>query len=345
MPKVLLYSDPHIGLTRRAHYTEASSRAREAFVVSELTQLLQDSINAGHAFRICAGDFFDKESVSEQTILDSLPIAERTDFIMAGNHDLSNRDGKATSFSILAEIVGQKALIADYKDNIGFSAEIGSTLFCFAPHVLTQAAYEAMIEDLRLEAAKFAGYRVLIAHCNYNMNQALLSESTLNLSQELAYNLLADFHYIAIGHQHTPMDLCEGRIKIIGSYQPTAFDNMESKRALVFDTETGLFEDLQTWGAEQHYYSGLASDTPTDFRQYCDLLLDDMNPGEAQKLATDLFRAGAFGVRLRRPEEEEKGERKEVSVAAFHRLPETISQELQESRPHLVPLWEEVSHA
>lgn len=340
--KVLLYSDIHLGLSRHAHYTEASSKAREAFVASELTQLLQDSIDAGHAFRICAGDFYDKESVSEQTILDSLPITERTDFIMAGNHDLSNRDGKATSFSILAEIVGQKALIADYKDNVGFSVELGNTLFCFAPHTLTQAAYESMLEDLRLEAAKFAGYRVLVAHCNYNMSQALLSDSTLNLTQELAYSLLADFHTIAIGHQHTPMDLCDGRIKIIGSYQPTAFDNLSDKRCLIYDTETGAFSEQTTWSANRCYV-GPASEVPHDPRQYYDLL-DDLEPGEAQKLATDLFKAGAFGVRLRRPEATE-AEKREVSVQEFHRLPETVAKELQESRPHLVPLWEEVSHA
>ena len=342
MPKVLFYSDPHIGLTRRAHYTETSSRAREAFVVRELTRLLQDSIDAGHALNACAGDFYDKESVSEQTILDSLPIAEKTDFIMAGNHDLSNRDGKATSFSILAEIIGQKALIADYKDNVGFSVEVGSTMFCFAPHVLTQAAYESMIEDLRQEASKFPGYRVLCLHCNWDMDPERISESTLNLTPELTYRLLSDFHHILLGHVHTPEDLYEGRVKIIGSVFPTAFDNMENKRCLIYDTETGVFSEQTTWSANRCYV-GPASEVPHDMKQYYDLLLDDMNPGEAQKLATDLFRAGAFGVRLRRPEEEK--ERKEVSVAAFHRLPETISQEIQESRPHLVPLWEEVSHA
>jgi len=341
MAKVLFYTDPHQGLARKAHYTEASSRAREVWVNNELAQLLQDSKNAGHAYRFCLGDFFDRESVSEQTIIDSLPIANLTDGILCGNHDAVNRAGRATAFHLLAEMV-PGTMSADFAENMGFSVEVGSTMFCFAPHVLTQAAYEAMIEDLRQEASKFPGYRVLCLHCNWDMDPERISESTLNLTQELAYSLLADFHTVVIGHQHTPEDLCDGRIKIIGSVFPTAFDNLSDKRCLIYDTETGVFSEQPTWTLDR-FYEGPASLVPGGLMQYYDLL-DDMPPGEAQKLATDLFKAGAFGVRLRRPEEE-KGERKEVSVAAFHRLPETISQELQESRPHLVPLWEEVSHA
>jgi DNA repair exonuclease SbcCD nuclease subunit len=343
MPKALFYTDPHLGLSRKAHYTEASSRAREAWVNSELFQLLQDSKNSGHAARFCLGDFYDRESISEQTILDSLPIAHLSDAILCGNHDAVNRSGRATSFHLLAEMV-PGTLSADYHENLGFSVEVGSTMFCFAPHVLTQAAYEGMIEDLRQEASKFPGYRVLCLHCNWDMDPERISESTLNLTPELTYRLLSDFHHILLGHVHTPQEIYEGRVKIIGSVFPTAFDNMENKRCLIYDTETGVFSEQQTWTLDR-YYSGPASLAPGGLMQYYDLL-DDLPPGEAQKLATDLFRAGAFGVRLRRPEEEEeKGERKEVSVAAFHRLPETISQELQESRPHLVPLWDEVSHA
>jgi DNA repair exonuclease SbcCD nuclease subunit len=341
MAKVLLYTDPHLGLSRKAHYTEASSRAREIWVQNELVETLQRSKSAGHAYRFCLGDFYDKESVSEQTILDSLPIAGLTDSILCGNHDAVNRAGRATSFHLLAEIVGPKALTADFSENIGFGTVVGSSAFYFAPHTLNQASYETMIEDLRQEAAGFAGYRVLCLHCNWDMDPERISESTLNLTPEYACSLLADFHFILLGHVHTPQEIYDGRVKIIGSVFPTAFDNMESKRALVYDTETGLFEDLQTWSAEQHYYAGPASQIPGGLRQYCDLE-DDLEPGEAQKLVTDLFKAGAFGVRLRRPEAA-TGEKKEVSVEAFHRLPDTIKKELQDARPHLVPLWDEVS--
>ncbi len=339
MPEVLFYTDPHLGLSRKAHYTEASSRAREVWVNNELTQLLQDSKNAGHAYRFCLGDFFDKESVSEQTILDSLPIAALTDGILCGNHDAVNRAGRATSFHLLAEMVNG-TMSADPASGLGYSVVVGNSMFCFAPHTLTQAAYEVMIEDLRQEAATFAGYRVLCLHCNWGMDPALLSESTLNLTPELACSLLADFHFILLGHVHTPQEIYDGRVKIIGSVFPTAFDNMEDKRALLYDSETGTFKDKVTWSANRSYV-GPASEVPHDPKQYYDLL-DDLEPGEAQKLATDLFKAGAFGVRLRRPEATE-AEKREVSVEAFHRLPETVAKELQESRPHLVPLWEEVS--
>jgi len=341
MPEVLFYTDIHLGLSRKAHYTEASSRAREVWVNTELTTLLQESKNAGHAYRFCLGDFFDRESVSEQTIIDSLPIANLTDGILCGNHDAVNRAGRATSFHLLAEMVNG-TMSADPESGLGYSVVVGSSMFCFAPHTMTQAAYEVMIEDLRQEARTFPGYRVLCLHCNWNMDPDRINESTLNLTPELACSLLGDFHFALLGHLHTPQEIYDGRIKVIGSVFPTAFDNMDNKRCLIFDTETGIFSEQPTWTLDR-YYEGPASLIPSAILQYYDLL-DDLEPGEAQKLATDLFKAGAFGVRLRRPEATE-AEKREVSVQEFHRLPETVAKELQESRPHLVPLWEEVSHA
>lgn len=337
--KVFIYSDSHLGLARKAHYTEASSRARETWVTYELSKLLVDSKRAGHVHRLCLGDFFDKESVAEQVIIDSLPIAEATDMILAGNHDLANRQGKATSFSVLAEIVGPKALIADYHENTGFSTVLGASLFCFAPHALSQTDYTAMIADLVKEAADFNGYRVLCLHCNWDMNPAMLSESTLNLTPEHACDLLATFHTILIGHVHTPQDIYDGRVKLIGSVFPTAFDNMESKRALVYDTETGTFDEVVTWDAKENYFCGPASEVPQKLCQYYELT-DDLPAGEAQKIVVDLFKAGAFGVRLLKPAI--AMEQQVVSVAQLTKLNETIALELAENRPHLVPLWEEI---
>lgn len=337
---VFIYTDPHLGLSRKAHYTEASSRAREAWVTNELARLLQESKSAGHAYRICLGDFYDKESVSEQVIIDSLPIAEQSDLILAGNHDLANRVGKATSFSVLSEIVGQKTLIADYHENTGFSIELGSSLFCFAPHSLTQDGYMAMIADLVKEASDFNGYRVLCLHCNWDMAPDRISESTLNLTPEYACELLATFHTILIGHVHTPQDIYSGRVKLIGSIFPTAFDNMESKRALVYDTETGEFDEIITWDGQESYFCGPASGVPDKVVQYYELI-DDLPAGEAQKLVVELFKAGAFGVRLLKPDV--ATEQQVVSVAQLTKLNETIALELNENRPHLVPLWEEIS--
>lgn len=338
--KTFIYSDPHLGLSRKANYTEASSKAREQWVTVELTKLLEASVDAGHGLRLCLGDFFEKESVSEQVLLDSLPIVAMTDVIMAGNHDLSNRVGKATSFAVLKEIAGDKVLIADQELNQGFSAVSGSTVFCFAPHAITQAGYVAMIEDLVKEAAAFPGYRILCLHCNWDMDPERLSDSTLNLTPEFACELLATFHTILIGHVHTPQEIYGGRVKLIGSVFPTAFDNLDSKRALVYDTETGEFTDFVTWDAEASYYCGPASECPPDLKQYYELF-DDLPAGESQKIVVDLFKEGAFGVKLTKKVSAE--ELQAVSVAQLLRLPETIATELQQHRPHLVPLWEEIS--
>jgi hypothetical protein len=271
-------------------------------------------------------------------LLDALPIAEMTDTIMAGNHDLANRVGKATSFEVLREIIGEKALMPDFDEGLGFSTVIGQTLFCFAPHALTQTAYEAMIEDLRVEASGFQGYRVLCLHCNWNMEPEKISDSTLNLTPELACALLADFHTILLGHIHNSEDVYEGRLKLIGSVYPTAFDNMTNKRALLYDADTGVFEDKLTWDAAKNHFAGQASEAP-DACQYYDLT-DDLPVGESQKLVVRLFKEGAFGVRLRKPDGVEIQEG--LTAEEFSRLPEVIAKDLEIEKPHLVGLWNEI---
>jgi hypothetical protein len=119
---------------------------------------------------------------------------------------------------------------------------------------------------------------------------------------------------------------------------------MESKRALLYNADTGEFKDVMTWDAYVSYYYGPASDvieTPLPLKQYYELM-DDLPAGESQKLVVDLFKEGAFGVRLRKPEGG-ADEEPNISVEAFHRLPQVIGEELAKERPHLVPLWAELT--
>jgi hypothetical protein len=151
---------------------------------------------------------------------------------------------------------------------------------------------------------------------------------------------LAFFHYILIGHVHAPVDHFGGRLKLIGSVFPTAFDNLESKRALLYDTEVGVFGEVCTWDASTHLFRGLASQVSTS-AEYFDLE-DDLPPGQAQKLAVQLFKQGALGVRLKRSGLLEDLTKPEVTATQFENLATTIENELAANRPELLPLWKEL---
>lgn len=341
MSEIMIYSDPHLGLMRKANMTGPSNALREDAVHEGLSELL--GYPALDMTVFCLGDFFDRESNPEEVILRALPIAKTTNVILAGNHDISNREGKETSLRLLNEMLPGKILLTTPETPDGYTVEVDDTLFCFAPHVMQQSDYDSMIASLKKEAEQYEGNRILCLHCNYDISPEILTDTTLNLTEAQAYELLHAFHYILIGHVHTPAEHFEGRLKLIGSVFPTAFDNLDDKRALVYDTETGDFRNIETWSAKRGLYSGTTSELPTQetSAKYFDLL-NDSPPGEAQKLAVQLFKAGAFGVRLRNPEREQQ-DAPQFTAAQFEKLTDSIEAELKESKPHLLPLWQELA--
>lgn len=335
--KILIYSDPHIGLQRQANMTPDSNRRREENSLKTLSETTED-----YEAVFCLGDFFDKVSNPEEVILSAVPIAQQTDIILAGNHDEANRLDKESSLRVISEMLPGKCLIADHEKNDGFTLEIGTTLFCFAPHALTQEAYMDMVDGLVGAAESSPKFRVLCLHCNWDMNPDRLDNATLNLTKTKAEELLQHFHYILIGHVHTPVDMYEGRVKIVGSCSPTAFDNLDSKRMLEYDPDTGTFENVPVWNANHLVMKSKASACHgTADVQYYDLE-DDLPPGEAQKLVVSLFKEGAFGVRLRKPEGADT-EAVEYTAEQFEKLSVSIEAQIEKDKPHLLALWKELT--
>jgi DNA repair exonuclease SbcCD nuclease subunit len=344
--KLFFYTDPHLNLARKAHTTKDSVALREYDVQQTLREILADARLTGHT-TVCLGDFFDTTTNPEEAIISASKVAQLTDVILAGNHDIHNREGRESSLTLLDHFVPGKIVRNGANETEGFVLPLENVSLFMAPHALTQAAYDAVIDDLAEQANQTEGYRILCLHCNWNLPEPFLTETSLNLSYERAYGLLSTFHFILLGHVHTPLDVAEldGRVKVIGSVFPTAFDNMTDKRALVFDTDTGTFEDVVTWKAE----SGYAAKTPAEALsstmrfEYYDLEETD-NPGEAQKAAVALFEDGAYFVRVRSKEQKAADpERPQGQEADLSQLKVLVEDMLQEKFPDLLPLWIEIS--
>lgn len=318
--KLLVTTDFHLGLTRSANFTADSSQAREA----ESRKTLSSILSTPHDEAICVGDFFDKFGNSESLLLESLHYAEQFQFILAGNHDLSNRHSAKSSLEVIDRVLGNVV----FEPLVSAGEEVA---YHFVPHCLTQDLFEHELEQLAPEEGK---RNLLFLHCNYDISFEQ-DYAALNLSASRAEHLLTLFDHLFIGHVHTPSDHFGNRLHIIGSHFPTAFDNLTDKRHLVYDSATNQVTSIWHWKADQLAYAGPPQSAP-DGRQFYDFT----SPCDP-KLVVKLFKQGAFGIRLPCA----VSQRQALKVEAFENLPAAISRELREKDPDLFTLWTELSHA
>ncbi len=330
--RIIFYSDPHFGLNRRENVTEASLRAREQYALDYIRQLTQ-----GYDQVICLGDLFDKASNKEDVILRAASAVEFTDFILAGNHDLINREGAVSSLHLLKEIWPNKVML----DPIEVKSYVR---LHFLPHQKTQTDFENALEMAFADVdTSGCDKKFLLLHCNFDSAFAD-KEHELNLTGGMAEKLLTKFDTILIGHEHAAQDLLGGRVRIIGSLFPTSFGDASAKhRALVYDTESGEFSEIVTsCNVYEGHSSGLNQPAACGYFT----LYDDLSPGQTSKLVVKLFEEGAFGVKVV-PRGTYSGTSPSRNAAEQLRdgqpvpLPDLIVRKLREESPGLLDLWYE----
>jgi DNA repair exonuclease SbcCD nuclease subunit len=325
MAKILFYSDPHFGLSRRENYTEKSLRAREE-ALFEYIYLLHATQNC---YTVCLGDVFDKPFNPERTILAVSHALRQTDCILAGNHDVLNKDDSVSSLHLLAEMLPEQVILEPKSIPL-----VGVTLW-FVPHRKTQIEFDLELETLLERANLEKGVdHILCLHCNYDSNFAN-TEQELNLTADLARDLLLRFKFILIGHEHAAAEHFGGRLKIVSSIFPTSFGDVGADhRALVY--EKGMFIDIPT---PVNAFGGRASDAVNlDPKQGYFELLDDLPLGETSRLAVDLFDRGAFAVKIRSGDLVEDVR---VERGPTRSLPEIVDAFLAEQDEDLQVLWKE----
>ena len=290
--KILFASDFHIGLTRTANHTAESSQRRE--VASR--EMLRQVLATPHDLAVCGGDYFDRFSNPETTIIEAMAFAHEFDYILAGNHDSSQRADTKSSLDVidnsLAQCIVVRQPLINLANHSDFDSPDTARLF-FVPHCLSQESFLAELE-LAQQQAEQAGSvlpRILVTHCSYDLSFDL-STSSLNLTRERAAELLTIFDYVLLGHEHVAREDFDGRLQVIGSHFPTSFSDLSDKRHLIFDTDTGSMTSAVHWLASEHVYMGPGCDAPPGLQYY------DLSDNSAPKLPVHLFKAGALGVRV-----------------------------------------------
>lgn len=338
---IVFYTDPHLGLKRLANTTHDSAERLRKAIFSSAMAVKQ--ILSGHPpFRICLGDLFDSYSNDEETILQGYDLMSFTDVVLAGNHDVIARAEKFSSLGLLQKFVSGVAML-NYGDAGHATYEVGNTDLFFIPHTATQELFEQSLQGAEKEAEKSEKWKVLCLHCNYNLGHET-TETTLNLSEERALELLSSFHRILIGHEHNTRQFFDGRLTILGNIHPTGFTDISDKYAWAYDDETGELDKIKIWDKRLHFWSGKASQFPEGKEfQFVDLE-DDLPPGKAAALASKLFKADTYAVRLSKKEMDVSSELS-LDTDQFGKLPDLIEADLENNNPTLLPTFKEMRRA
>lgn len=243
-----LFSDPHLGTKRSAHTTRESAFRLQRTLYDAAARIVSKSPHA-----VCLGDLFDKSQNVEATLVQGYAIASRCEFTLAGNHDQTNREGTVTSLDALKEmgcpIVSSPNLDTPYFDARG-------PLY-FVPHHASQELFEKALLQAKEDATENRSGlpAVLFLHCNYDLGEVMLAnDSTLNLTEAKAVELLEAFDLILIGHDHQPRRYLDGRVVILGNTHPTSFSDISDKFKYTLEIgESVRLERTRIWSKDAGY--------------------------------------------------------------------------------------------
>lgn len=242
-----LFTDPHLGTKRAAHTTRDSAERLKSMLYTNAL-VASEPMNS-----ICLGDLFDKAYNDESTLIQGYTVAHRCLQTLSGNHDETNRVGAITSLQALkqmgAPIVSCPDLFTPYFENF--------EEFWIVPHHASQEVFDEALRDaadLRSDTQDYADgkHAYLLLHCNYDCPFDT-EDSTLNLSPELAEELLETFTRVFIGHDHNPKMLMNDRVVVMGNTHPSSFSDVSNKYRYVLDVSTDELTKVLIWSETDNY--------------------------------------------------------------------------------------------
>ena len=309
MSHLILFSDPHLGLSRAAHTTIDSSRNwRDSLfhAAKAAPQVAISEAGAGTTFTACLGDLFDRYTADAQSILQGCSVLEEVDLLLVGNHDLSNRTDTVSSLQLMDRMLHME-LFGDSKFSVHYPDQAAS-LYSIN-HQLTQQAFDQCLDEAQEDATRIflPEHKILLLHCNYESPFAT-GDASLNLSRERAEQLLDVFSMVIIGHEHQSRQDFDGRLLLVGNTHPTSFSDIGDKFSWSIDLRKDKLVAVPhlVWSVDKSYLSVDWSelDTVSDIGeqiQFIDVIgeADAKHMATIQQQVTRLFsmRKGLLAVR------------------------------------------------
>lgn len=256
MKNVTIFTDPHLGTARQAHTTRESSAALQMSLYWQAMSI----INTGENPKVCVGDLLDKSTNNEVIIGQAHDVASGCEWVLAGNHDETNREGTLSTLRLLKQ-QGRNIIATPNLTDPYFEARESMYM---VPHHASQATFEQAMRDAAAHAAAnrdgLASY--LFLHCNYDFDLAV-EDSTLNLRKDLAKELIAAFDFIFIGHEHNSSTDLGGQVVVLGNTHPTSFHDIGDKFIYHLELDTATLTKELVWSQDDHYREiKMGSDLP-----------------------------------------------------------------------------------
>jgi len=338
-----IFTDPHLGRNAGAHTSKQSSEALNEAIYHNAKMATKVTENGTSV--VCVGDLFDKSHNRENILLQGLSIAKKCDLILAGNHDLANRENTKTSIEVIKAYFDSVVSARVNETLYEFYEEGGDESFEFAiiPHHSSQDLFDSAIEQT-LTSNKSGD--LIFLHCNFNSPFAT-NDSSLNLSIEQSEQLLNKFKYIVLGHEHNHRWELGGRLLILGNTHPTNFGDISDKFFWDYLPSTG-FKKNKIWAKDKGYLKIsvnelLDSGLSYSGQNFIEIVGEEVNPKHSTAIAKalhDIWHSGDAGLFMVR----NNITFKQLISATVNKsvqlkdVTEAISNDLKET--DLIELWE-----
>jgi DNA repair exonuclease SbcCD nuclease subunit len=295
---------------------------------------------------------FDTFSNSEHVLAEAVSIISRTSLVLSGNHDVVNQADKIGSLQMLdrtyQRLLGSgHCLFAEFGKPMAFSWPIlaEDVHVVAVPHVATQTLFEESLNQaMEVEIdRRLVGGSILLLHCNYDMSEDWVTETTLNLKSDRAKALLEKFDYIMLGHEHEPAEYLGGRLIILGNLFPTCLGDISDKRIAVMENGKLRFEPVwsKASGYAEYAHDQIPDTTGASFIR----VKGEVEPGDMLEMTQAISRLWKKSPYLYcvKVDARIKGLTANVDGQSVNRsiaqLPELIRREL-EQHPAMLELWD-----
>lgn len=338
---IVLLSDPHLGTNRVANTTlQSRNKLQDALFAVLIRTLIRYKAKANTL--VLAGDLFDSDSNDERVILQGFKVAEMCDVILAGNHDLPNREGKVSSLQLLDEMTGKDGTIVIPpmgRVHIEQGAAKCGTNITLIPHHATQQLFDEAIQ----QAVSNPIGGIVITHCNFDSERALHDDASLNITRKQAQALFdAGYEYVLNGHEHAHSSHMGGKFVNLGNTHPTSMGDICNKYVWTYCQSNGLQKHC-IWSMDQFVEVDLNAESMSNTvksGQFIDIS-GEIKPEEGPALAEFVRRCfdnpEALMVRNRVSYTTDKLIAESSEVGTVYNLAEQIQEDLKAT--DLADLW------
>lgn len=244
---MLILNDLHLGVQRKSGVTPASQEALRNYLFDSLRKAL-DQTNEKTVMIL--GDLFDQFEVSPRDWLESYKILSVRSHVqhgtinlilVAGNHDISERGNKVSSFQVLCEVLSSERSVQVIGINQWAQVPGGIAL----AHCSNQEIFNMKLKEI---AEKNSFSRFLFLHANFDNDFAAQSDHSLNVSREQAKTLIGVGFTLVFAHEHQARHPMEG-VVVLGNQWPSSISDClsnDSKFSHSTEPHTILLTDA-TW--------------------------------------------------------------------------------------------------